>query len=115
MRRAVVASLSLVLVLGLTGPAFAKDKGAKDKSIASGEIVSMDGRTLVLKQKKEEDDATFTLNSETEYRRANDEVTAGHFKIGDRVRVKYRMDDEVKIAVRVEMWIAPDQVRRGHV
>jgi len=72
MRRVGVAAVSLFLVLAVVSIAHAD----KPKS-ASGEIVSMDGRTMVLQVKKTEE--SFTLTSDTEYRRANDELRAGHF------------------------------------
>lgn len=109
MRRVGFFTLSLLFVLFLSPSVFA----AKSKASADGEIVSMDGRTMVLKVKKSEE--SFKLNSDTEYRRANEELSAGHFKVGDRVRVKYRVEEEDKIAVRVEMWIPPHKVRRGGV
>jgi hypothetical protein len=119
MRRAGVLTLSSLAVLILVAaPALAKSKDS-----ASGEIKSIDGRTLVLQVKK--DEHTFTLTEKTQYRRANDELTAGHFKVGDRVRVKYRVVEATegapagepgvgeKVAVRVELWIPPHQVHRG--
>lgn len=109
MRRAGIVTLSLFLVLTLSSVASA----AKSKSSADGEIVSMDGRTMVVKVKKQEE--SFKLNKETEYRRANEELSAGHFKVGDRVRVKYKMEEEEKVALRVEMWIPPHKLRRGGV
>jgi|GEM_PF-6240891 len=109
MRRAGISTLSLLLVLTLSSTAFA----AKSKNSADGEIIAMDGRTMVLKVKKNEE--SFKLNRDTEYRRANEELRAGHFKVGDRVRVKYRVEEEDKIAVRVEMWIPPHKLRRGGV
>lgn len=117
MRRAGVLTLSFVaaLTLVLAAPALAKKKGS-----ANGEIKAIDGRTLVLQVKKSEE--SFTLNQETEYRRANEELSAGHFKVGDRVRVKYRMTEEEesgeeleRIALRVELWIPPHELRRGGV
>lgn len=108
MRRIVVTSVSLFLALTIVSVAWA-DK----PETASGEILSMDGRTLVLKVKKAEE--SFTLTGDTEYRRANDELRAGHFKAGDRVRVKYVVEEEEKVAVRVEMWIPPNELRRGGV
>lgn len=122
MRRAGVFTLSFVsvLTLVLAVPAQAKSRGS-----ANGEIKSIDGRTLVLQVKKSEE--SFTLNAETEYRRANEELSAGHFKVGDRVRVKYTVIDadeeeteeetveEEKIALRVELWIPPHELRRGGV
>lgn len=121
MRRAGVFTLSFfaALTLVLAAPAQAKGKGS-----ANGEIKAIDGRTLVLQVKKSEE--SFTLNQDTEYRRANEELSAGHFKVGDRVRVKYRMaEDEEgngeetaemeKIALRVELWIPPHELRRGGV
>jgi len=120
MRRAGVFTLSFVAVLTLVlaAPAQAKNKGS-----ANGEIKAIDGRTLVLQVKKSEE--SFTLNEDTEYRRANEELSAGHFKVGDRVRVKFRIAGEEeeggeeaemeKIALRVELWIPPHELRRGGV
>ena len=108
MRRIVVTSVFLFLTLSVVSVALAD----KPES-ASGEILSMDGRTLVLKVKKAEE--SFTLTSDTEYRRANEELRAGQLKEGDRVRVKYFVDEEQKVAVRVELWIPPNKLRRGGV
>jgi hypothetical protein len=117
---ALTLSSLAVLILVLAAPALAKSKGS-----ASGEIKSIDGRSLVLQVKK--DEHHFTLTKETQYRRANEKLTAGHFKVGDRVRVKYKVveatdgatqdqtGDAEKIALRVELWIPPQQVRRGGV
>jgi len=107
MRRLAVFTLPLLLL------AVVSVSHADKLENASGEIRAMDGRTLVLKVKKAEE--TFRLNSDTEYRRANDELSAGHFKVGDRVRVKYVVEEEEKVAVRVELWIPPHQLRRGGV
>ena len=123
MRRAGLLTLSFVVVLTLVlaAPAQAKKKGS-----ANGEIKAIDGRTLVLQVKKSEE--SFVLTPDTQYLRANEELSAGHFRVGDRVRVKYRLaeDEEAeaeeatapeaeKIALRVELWIPPHELRRGGV
>lgn len=107
--RAVAGLVALVLILILAALPAAADK--KKKPLANGEIVSIDGRTLVLQVKKEEH--TFVLTDETEYRRAKEELRAGSFREGDRVRVKYREEGDEKIAVRVDMWTAPGNLRRS--
>jgi len=128
----VVLAFSLVVALITAAPAAAK------KNSANGEIVAIDGRTITLKVKKDEE--TFTLTRETEYRRAGEEITAGHLKVGDRVRVKYQAEEAEakeaeakdsepeesegteaeakepeKVAVVVELWIPPRKLRRGGV
>lgn len=118
----VVLAFSLVLALITAAPAVAK------KNSANGEIVAIDGRTITLEVKKDEE--TFTLTRDTEYRRAGEEITAGHLKVGDRVRIKFQVaqpepeeaegseaeaKEPEKVAVVVELWIPPQKLRRGGV
>ena len=106
MRKHVVLSLTLLVVL-----ATALAAGAADKSSAStkqyhrthGDIASIDTVGKTFKVKHGNDTSTFGVDDSTKFRGAGKEITFADLQVGDDVRVSFTEDGTTKTAARVDV------------
>ena len=106
MRKHVILSLTLLVIL-----ATAIAAGAADKSSAStkqyhrthGDIASIDPATKTFTVKHGNDTSTFGTDGSTKYRGAGKEITFNDLQVGDDVRVSFTEDGTTKTAARVDV------------
>jgi Cu/Ag efflux protein CusF len=108
MRKSIILSLTLLLVLGT---AIAAGAAVTAKSAAStkqyhrmhGDIGSIDPVTKTFTVKHGNDTSTFGTNGSTKYRGMGKEISFNDLQVGDDVRVSFTEEGTTKTAARVDV------------
>jgi hypothetical protein len=104
MRKSVVLSLTLLLVLLGAVSVMAKPHGATSKyHRMHGDIDSVDTAAQSFTVKHGNDTSTFKTDSSTKYRGAGKEIGFADLKVGDDVRVSFTENGSDKMAARVDV------------
>src|SRR3954471_2436332 len=104
MRKHVVLSLALVLVLVTALSASAKTTGAKSKyHRMHGDIQSVDATAQTFTVKHGDDTSTFKTDSSTKFRGAGKVIGFSDLQVGDDARVSFTENGTDKVAARVDV------------
>jgi len=106
MRKYVILSLTLLVILATAIAAGAADKSAastKQYHRTHGDIASIDtaGKTFTVKHGN--DTSTFGVDDSTKFRGAGKEISFSDLQVGDDVRVSFTEDGTTKTAARVDV------------
>jgi len=104
MRKSVVLSLTLLLVLLGAVSVMAKGHGATSKyHRMHGDIDSVDTTAQSFTVKHGNDSSTFKTDSSTKYKHGTKTIAFGDLKVGDDVRVSFTENGTDKTAARVDV------------
>lgn len=104
MRKHVVLSLTLLLVLFGAASVMAKSHGATSKyHRMHGDIDSVDTAAQTFTVKHGNETSTFKTDSSTKYKGAGKAIGFSDLKVGDNVRVSYSETGTDKTAARVDV------------
>ncbi|HXO22025.1 MAG TPA: DUF5666 domain-containing protein [Thermoanaerobaculia bacterium] len=102
MRKHLLLSLTLILVLAAATSALAKDSGAKYKRM-HGDIESVDATAQTFTVKHDKESSTFKTDSSTKFLSLGKTITLADLKVGDDVRVSFTENGSDKTAARVDV------------
>ncbi|MBW8874193.1 MAG: hypothetical protein JF614_04460 [Acidobacteria bacterium] len=101
MRKHVVLSLTLLLVLAVA--AVAADAPKVKYHRATGDITAVDTSAQTLTIKHGKDNWTFKTDSSTKVKGLGKDIAFGDLKVGDNVRVSYTESGSDKTAARIDV------------
>ena len=103
MRKHVVLSLALLLVLFTAISAGAKTSSKQKYHRMHGDIASLDATAQTFTVKHGDETSTFKTDSSTKYRGAGKAITFNDLQVGDDVRVSFTENGTDKTAARVDV------------
>ncbi len=103
MRKQIILSLTLLLVLAAA--AFAADSKASSQQYhrMHGDVASVDATAQTFTVKHGKDTSTFKTDANTKFRGAGKEISFSDLQVGDDVRVSYTESGTDKTAARVDV------------